>query len=80
MPYQVWSQDEYKAWQKKDCGDLSTAQLEILGALKKGKEPLLTVAVPFSVNVIIEEGKAGETTENKTQSDQGPVAPGDRAV
>ena len=80
MRYQVWTKDDYQAWQIKDCLDLAAAQTEILGALKKGKEPLLTVAVPFGVSIIIEEGKVGEVTESQAEPDKGAIAQGDRAV
>ena len=80
MNYQVWTKDDYQAWVKKDCPDLAAAQAELLGALKKGKEPLLTVAVPFGVKIIVEEDKIGEVTENPPEPDKGAVAPGDGTV
>ncbi len=80
MNYQVWTKDDYQNFVKKDCPDMAAAQAEILGALKKGKEPLLTVAVPYGVVIIVEEDKIGETTESQAEPDKGAVAPGDGAV
>ena len=80
MHYQVWTKDDYQGFMKKDFPDLKTAQLEILVALKKGKDPLLTVAVPYGVVIIVEEEKIGEVTENQAVPNQDPVAPGDGEV
>lgn len=80
MKYQVWTKDDYQAWQKKDCPDIIGAQTEILAALKKGKEPLLTVAVPYGVEITIKEDKIGETTEGQAEPNQGSIAQGDGTV
>ena len=80
MEYQVWTYDEYEGWQKKDCGDLSAAQREIMLALKTGKEPLLTVAVPFDVNVKIKEEMIGEVPKGKAKPDKVAGGEGDRQV
>lgn len=75
MDYQVWTKVEYQdTWAKVDCGDLPAAQREIMEALKLGKEPLLTVAVPFDVSIKIKEDKLGEAIKGKTKPDKGAGA------
>ena len=71
MDYQVWTKDEYTAWQKVDCGDLPAAQRVIMEALKAVKEPLLIVVVPFDVSIKIKEDKIGEATKSKAKPDKG---------
>ena len=71
MEYQVWTKDDYQAWVKKDCADMVAAQTDILTALKQGKEPLLTVSVPWGVEITIKEDKIGATTESQAESDKG---------
>lgn len=61
MPYQVWTKDEYERWLRVDCEDAVTAKGEIFAAFKKGALPLLTIEVPYQVNIDIEEGKVIET-------------------
>jgi hypothetical protein len=80
MNYQVWTKDDYQNFVKKDCPDMAAAQANILAALKAGKEPLLTVAVPWGVEITIKEDKIGETTESPAEPNQGAVAQGDSAV
>ena len=80
MDYQVWTHDEYEGWKKVDCGDLPAAQREILKALTSGKEPLLTVEVPYDFNVKIKEDKIGEITESKAKPDKGPGTEGEGEV
>jgi len=80
MNYQVWTHEEFEGWQKVDCGDLSAAQREILKALTSGKEPLLTVEVPYDFNVKIKEDKIGEATKGKAKSDKGPRVEGEGEV
>lgn len=80
MEYQVWTHDEYEGWWKVDCGDISAAQREVLKALTQGKEPLLTVAVPYDFNVKIKEDKLGEVTKSKAKPDKSTRGPGDSEV
>lgn len=74
MGYQVWTKDEFTGWGRKDCEDLAAAQVELLAALKRGAEPLLTVEVPFDVNIKIKEVKESEAGKDKTKPDKGPGA------
>lgn len=80
MEYQVWTHDEYEGWAKADCGDLEAARAEILKGLMAGKEPLLTVAVPYDFNIKVKEDKIGETTKSKTRRGKGPGAEGEGEV
>ena len=74
--YQVWTKDEFEGWKRKDCDDLAVAQAELLAALKRGAEPLLTIEVPFDVNIKIKEDKIGEVPKGKAKSDKGPGVEG----
>lgn len=74
MSYQVWTNVEFEGWKRKDCESLIEAQGELLAALKRGAEPLLTVEVPFDVNIKIKEDKIGEVTKSKAKPDKGPGA------
>lgn len=87
MDYQVWTKDEYEGWKKVDCDGLETAQEELMKALLTGKDPLLTVTVPFDFNIKIKEDKIGEATKDKAEPDKGAggkshgkVRRGDEAV
>ena len=52
MGYNVWIKDEFGDMYKRvDCSNKEEAIAEILMAIKKGAEPLLTQVVPFSINV-----------------------------
>ena len=53
--YQVWTKDEFEGWKMVSCEDLPAAQAELMKALLSGKDPLLTVAVPYDFNVKIKE-------------------------
>lgn len=83
--YQVWTKTDYEgSWQRKDCGDLATAQQELFAALKRGAEPLLTVEVPFNVNIEIKEVETVEATKAETEpgegarvKSKGKIRPGD---
>lgn len=72
MNYQVWTQDEYEGWKKVDCGDLQAAQRELQKALLSGKDPLLTVEVPYDFNIRIKEDKLGEATKTKAKRSESP--------
>ena len=71
MNYQVWTKDEYEGWKRADCPDIETVKASVLAAIKTGKDPLVTVEVPFDVNIKIKEGKIGETTESEAKPDKG---------
>jgi len=74
--YQVWTKDDYEGWKRKDCEDLAAAQGELLAALKAGKEPLLTVEIPFGVNIEIKEGKVSEAAQGEAEPGEGPGVKG----
>lgn len=84
MNYQVWTKDEFEGWKREDCADIQEVQKAIFKALTSGKDPLVTVEVPFDVNIKIKEDKIDEVTPRKTKDDKGPgvkgkgpVRPGD---
>ena len=80
MSYQVWTKDEFEGWKRKDCEDLLAAQVEIMAALKRGAEPLLTLEVPFDVNIKIKEGKVSEVSKSKARPGKGAGAEGEGEV
>jgi len=80
MSYQVWTKSEFEGWQRKDCEDLEAAQVELLAALKRGAEPLLTVEVPFGVNIEIKEGKLSEAHTRKARPGKDTGAEGEGEV
>jgi len=56
MDYQVWFKDEFgDTYTKVDCGDLAAAKREIDAAYKAGKDPILTVEVPYSLAIKVED-------------------------
>jgi len=56
MDYQVWTKDEFgDTYTKVDCGDLAAAKREIDQAYKRGQDPLLTVEVPYSLAIKVED-------------------------
>ena len=69
--YQVWTKDEFEGWKRKDCEDLAAAQAELFAALKRGAEPLLTVEVPFDVNIKIKEVPTEEKKSAKERYAEG---------
>jgi len=83
--YQVWTKsDSYSGFARKECADLAAAQVEIMAAIKRGEDPLLTVEVPFGVTIEIKEGKKVEAATSKTEpgesagaAGEGEVRPGD---
>ena len=92
MDYQVWIKDEFEdKYTKVDCGDLAAAKREVDMAYRAGKEPILTVEVPYSLAIKVEavgtekphhrETKA-ETEkrlkeEAKSEASQGEAEPGE---
>jgi len=87
MNYQVWTKgDEYSGWSRKDCGDLPAALREVLAAIKRGQEPLLTVEVTYEISLNIKEERI-EAAQSETELDKvaggkshGKVRRGDEAA
>ena len=81
MDYQVWTKDEYtEGWKKVDCGDAPAVQREIEKAVRAGKEPLVTLEVPYDVTIKLKEALIGEAKKSKTKLDKGPGAESDSEV
>ncbi len=80
MSYQVWTKDEFTGWQRADAESLEAAKEQLLIALKKGLEPVLTIELPFNMNIDIKEGKPVETTKTKTEPGEGAGAEGEGKV
>jgi len=56
MDYQVWTKEEYgELWTRHDCGDLSAARRLIDESVRRGQKPMLTVEVPYELNIKIGE-------------------------
>ncbi|MBA7559927.1 hypothetical protein ES708_01545 [subsurface metagenome] len=67
MDYQIWTKDEYDVWQKVECGDKDAAMREIDLAVRAGKDPLLTVAIPYKLSIKLEEDKTGARLKDLTE-------------
>ena len=80
MDYQVWTKDEYTGWEKVDCGDAAAVQREIEKAIRAGLEPLVTVEVPYDLNIKLKEALIGEVKKSKPKPGEGPGAEGDSEV
>lgn len=66
MDYQVWIKDlTYDMYIKVDCGDLAAAKRLIDEAVRKGGEPILTVEVPYSLAIKVEEPGAEKPPKAK---------------
>lgn len=78
--YILWIEEYEGSWRPVRCGDLPAVQREILKFLKDGKEPLITINVPYKFNVKIEEAEIGKVQKDKTKHDKDPGAEGDREV
>lgn len=80
MDYQVWLKDEYgETYTKVDCGDLPAAKRELDKAVREGKDPILTIEVPYELNIKVSE-VGSEVTKTKTKSDKGPGGKGNSEV
>ncbi len=56
MDYQVWTKEEFQdGWGRTDCGDLIAAKRQLDKAVRAGLEPLLTVEVPFKLDIKVSE-------------------------
>lgn len=63
MNYQVWLKEEYEeVYRKVECGDLLAVKREIDKAVRAGQEPILTVEVPYTLGIKIEEVGAEKKT------------------
>ena len=72
MNYQVWIKNEYdESYEKVDCGDLPAARREIDKAVRAGREPLLTVEVPYELSIKVSE-VGSEVTPRKPKPSEGP--------
>ncbi len=60
MDYQVWIKDDFEGWTRVDCGDKEAAMREIDKGVRGGHDPLLTVEIPYKLNIKLEEDKIGE--------------------
>lgn len=80
MDYQVWTKDEYgEVYSKVDCGDLLAARREIDKAVRQGREPILTVEVPYELNIKVSE-VGSEVKKDKAKPDKGTRVESDGAV
>ncbi len=71
MDYQVWTKDEFgDNYTKVDCGDLGAAKREIDTAYKAGKDPLLTVEVPYSLAIKVEPVGAEKPPHKETKAEE----------
>ena len=64
MDYQVWTKEEYgENYTLTVCGDLPAVRRELDKAVRAGKEPMLTIEVPYEHNIRI--GEAGSVPPKK---------------
>lgn len=69
MEYQVWTKDEYQEqYTKVDCADLPAARLQIDKDVRAGREPMLTVQVPYEIGIKIGEVGAEVPKSRKKSS------------
>jgi len=69
MDYQVWTKKEYEeGWTRVDCGDLTAAKRELDKAVRAGGDPLLTVEVPYSLAIKVEDVGAEKPKHKKEPS------------
>ena len=68
MKYQVWTKGDYEGWLRKDCQELVEVQVEVLAALKRGLEPLITQELAYQVEISIKEVPDNAVTETQTQT------------
>ena len=65
MDYQIWSPEDYSDnWRRQDAEGLAAAERVIRSELQLGHEPVLTVEVPFQVQLKVGEPGA-EPKETK---------------
>jgi predicted transcriptional regulator len=80
MEYQVWTKEDFgETYKKVDCGDMDAVRRELDKAVREGKEPLLTVEVPYELSIKIQE-VGSEAKKGKAKSDKGAGVEGDSEV
>jgi len=80
MNYQVWTKDEYgETYTKVECGDMEAVKRELENSLKRGNEPVLTMEVPYTMNIKIME-VGSEAIKSKAKPDKGTRDPSDGKV
>ena len=80
MDYQVWTKEDFgDTYKKVDCGDLGAVKRELDRAVRDGKEPLLTIEVPYELSIKIQE-VGSEAKKGKTKPDKGAGAESDSEV
>jgi len=74
MDYQVWIKEEFdERYTKVDCGDLPAAKREIDKAVRAGREPILTLAIPYELSIKTgEPGSEVKKRETKSSKDTRP--------
>lgn len=84
MNYQVWTKEEFEEkYTKVECGDLPAAKRHIDEAVRAGREPILTVEVPYELSIKTGEvGSEVKKSTTKPRESPGPaseskVRPGD---
>lgn len=72
MDYTIWTKEEFgDSWKRQDAGDKGAAKRLILEEMKSGREPILTVEVPFDLK--LEVGDPGAEVK-KTRGKNDPPA------
>lgn len=70
MQYQVWTKEDYgDVYKRTDCPNLDTVMAAIDKAVRTGGQPLVTVEVPYEVEIKIAE-VTSEITEGKAKPDK----------
>ncbi len=79
MDYQIWVKDEFgDTYTKVDCGDLAAAKRVVDTAVRAGKEPILTIEVPYSLAIKVEDigtekpRRKGDKKETGTKTEEEP--------
>ena len=80
MEYQVWTKEEYgELYKKVDCGDITAVKRELDKAVRAGLEPLVTVEVPYELNIKLSE-VGSEVKKSEAKPDKGARGKGDSEV
>ncbi len=70
MDYQVWIKDEYEdKYTMARCGDLAAAKRLIDEAVRTGGEPILTIEVPYSLAIKVEEPGSEKSHRRETKAE-----------
>lgn len=71
MQYCIWTQDEYaKTWTLQTAGDKAAVKRMLLEELKQGRQPILTVEVPFSLQL-----EVGDAAKELKKAERDPEPP-----